>query len=448
MITPDSVVVGVEPQDISLDRFLQVQRDAFSPAAASAGAAYVELAKLRVSIAFLLAVFGHESTYATNPAAIVVKYDTKNPGNCRTPRTGPYPVIDTPRGRFVQYPDWVAGWCDLSYRLFDPAYVYVQEGRTTIRQVIERFAPASDNNRPDAYVNAVVADMNAWIESAPMAGFEMPADINGVPVRKAFIPAGNSNRPGEPANAAGLQWITVHETANPNAGANAEMHRRFAHGANGYGGGGHPAQGSDPAYEGVSFTFCVDDHEIVWLLPLEEKSWQSSDGADGTGNSSVSIETCVNVDGDWSKTRENLSQLVAYLAGHAPGRSIDRVAQHNKWARDHKNCPTRMRANNGAEWNAMLTRAIEIGTPPADPARLFPETGHSIAFGFRAFWEQFGDDATSISIFGYPLTEEISENGRTVQYFERAVFEYWPENPEPHRVLLRRLGADLLDKAA
>jgi hypothetical protein len=31
-----------------------------------------------------------------------------------------------------------------------------------------------------------------------------------------------------------------------------------------------------------------------------------------------------------------------------------------------------------------------------------------------------------------------------VQYFERAVFEYHPENDEPYRVLLRRLGAEAL----
>lgn len=79
-----------------------------------------------------------------------------------------------------------------------------------------------------------------------------------------------------------------------------------------------------------------------------------------------------------------------------------------------------------------------------DGVRVFPETGHGIGHGFRAYWEQFGDDAQSIRIFGYPLTEELSEDGRTVQYFERARFEFWPENPEPHRVLLSRLGADAL----
>src|SRR5207244_9299315 len=43
----------------------------------------------------------------------------------------------------------------------------------------------------------------------------------------------------------------------------------------------------------------------------------------------------------------------------------------------------------------------------------------------------------------YPLSEEVSENGLTVQYFERARFEWHPENAgTPYEVLLGRLGAD------
>lgn len=77
---------------------------------------------------------------------------------------------------------------------------------------------------------------------------------------------------------------------------------------------------------------------------------------------------------------------------------------------------------------------------PSDAALWFPETGHSIGGGFRAFWEANG----GLAIFGYPLTDELQEDGMIVQYFERAVFEFHPENQDPYRVLLRRLGADAL----
>ena len=58
--------------------------------------------------------------------------------------------------------------------------------------------------------------------------------------------------------------------------------------------------------------------------------------------------------------------------------------------------------------------------------------------------------------FGYPLSEELTEtleDGKpyTVQYFERARFEYHPENPAPYDVLLgqfgRRIVAALDDNA-
>ncbi len=66
----------------------------------------------------------------------------------------------------------------------------------------------------------------------------------------------------------------------------------------------------------------------------------------------------------------------------------------------------------------------------------FSATGHSLAYGFKAFWERNG----GLPVFGYPLTEEFSENGVTVQYFERQRFEWHPENPDPYKVLLGLLG--------
>jgi hypothetical protein len=92
--------------------------------------------------------------------------------------------------------------------------------------------------------------------------------------------------------------------------------------------------------------------------------------------------------------------------------------------------------------------AARYPTPPAnqrantDNPRRFPETGHTAGGRFRAYWEQHGGLAQQ----GYPLSEEFPEqsdlDGRTytVQYFERAVFEYHPENPPPYDVLLTQLG--------
>lgn len=67
----------------------------------------------------------------------------------------------------------------------------------------------------------------------------------------------------------------------------------------------------------------------------------------------------------------------------------------------------------------------------------YSETGFPICFGFRDYWNTHG----GLFIFGYPISSEFTEDGMTVQYFERAVFEYHPNNPSEYRVLLRRLGA-------
>ncbi len=54
----------------------------------------------------------------------------------------------------------------------------------------------------------------------------------------------------------------------------------------------------------------------------------------------------------------------------------------------------------------------------------FAPTGHFLAYGFKSYWETHG----GLAVFGYPISEELTENGRTVQYFERARFEWWPEH--------------------
>ncbi len=75
-------------------------------------------------------------------------------------------------------------------------------------------------------------------------------------------------------------------------------------------------------------------------------------------------------------------------------------------------------------------------------ALFFPQTGQTLDRSFLTYWTTHGGLAAQ----GYPLSEEFIEvsdlNGQpyTVQYFERAVFEYHPEKPAPNDVLLSQLG--------
>ena len=73
----------------------------------------------------------------------------------------------------------------------------------------------------------------------------------------------------------------------------------------------------------------------------------------------------------------------------------------------------------------------------------------SVLGGFRTFWRSRG----GLPIFGYPLTEEFTEqnptdgNFYTVQYFERARFEWHPEHRgTPFEFQLGLLGTWALDR--
>ncbi|HEX2915155.1 MAG TPA: hypothetical protein VH186_30465 [Chloroflexia bacterium] len=79
------------------------------------------------------------------------------------------------------------------------------------------------------------------------------------------------------------------------------------------------------------------------------------------------------------------------------------------------------------------------GVPNSNAGWYFPATRHTLHNGFLGYWLSHG----SVTVLGYPISEEFSDNGRTVQYFERGVMEYWPENPEPYKVLLRSLGREI-----
>ncbi|HEX5503456.1 MAG TPA: hypothetical protein VFW96_12595, partial [Thermomicrobiales bacterium] len=68
-------------------------------------------------------------------------------------------------------------------------------------------------------------------------------------------------------------------------------------------------------------------------------------------------------------------------------------------------------------------------------AAYFAATQHTLRGAFGAFWAAHG----GLAQFGYPISEEFTEDGRVVQYFERARFELGPGGA----VRLTRLGADL-----
>lgn len=168
-----------------------------------------------------------------------------------------------------------------------------------------------------------------------------------------FIPEGAPNRGGPMVP----KYLTLHDTANPNVGANAEMHGKYM-------------RGPEAARREVSWHFTVDDKEIRQHLPLDVNGWHASDGY-GPGNTqSIAIEICENADGDRAKAEANAAMLCAYLIKNVssllPYPSC--MKQHHDFARDKKNCPHIIRGRTGG-WEAFLLKVSDLMGPlPWNPA--------------------------------------------------------------------------------
>ena len=85
------------------------------------------------------------------------------------------------------------------------------------------------------------------------------------------------------------------------------------------------------------------------------------------------------------------------------------------------------------------------GASAAPNCQTFPLTGKTVCDPFLAYWQANG----GVTQQGLPLTDAFQEtiDGKTytVQYFERARFEYHPENADPRfQVLLGLLGSEQL----
>jgi lipoprotein-anchoring transpeptidase ErfK/SrfK len=83
-----------------------------------------------------------------------------------------------------------------------------------------------------------------------------------------------------------------------------------------------------------------------------------------------------------------------------------------------------------------LSKKGSCGQLPSESCRLFDETGHTLRWGFKIFWEANGGE----QMIGLPLTEDFAAaDGWTTQYFERAVL-LWKKN---ENVKPKAIGKDI-----
>ena len=156
-------------------------------------------------------------------------------------------------------------------------------------------------------------------------------------IKRLIVSDAISNRvsfgKGNPRN-----YLTIHQTGNTSAGANAMAHHRLqARSGVGYG-----------------WHWQVDDKEAIQTHDHDFKIWHAGDGR-GKGNTeSISIEICVNLDGDYNQAVENGAKLASIILKEE-NIPIERMVQHNYWT--GKNCPEQIRAcKNGICWSNFVEK--------------------------------------------------------------------------------------------
>ena len=230
-----------------------------------------------------------------------------------------------------------------------------------------RSAPAKNAPKVGGYSHGAVVTVlelrdgwaqtdRGWVYAAYLRPVVQEADRttdNGVAIQRDYIAKGRKNRPG---GVNPRRYITIHETGNKAATADAAAHGTYLK--------------SDSAEAGrVSWHYTVDDHAIVQHLPDGETAYHAGDGADGPGNTtSIGIEICVNAGGDFEASKRNAAALVRLLMSEY-GIPLYYVVQHNRW--NGKDCPRTIRGTKGG-WEAFLSLCGRekpdqgIGTPAAD----------------------------------------------------------------------------------
>lgn len=167
-------------------------------------------------------------------------------------------------------------------------------------------------------------------------------------ITQDLIPKGRRNRPGYKL---APKYVTVHDTANTDAGAGAKAHASYL-------------KGATAAAIPSSWHFTVDDKDVIYQhLPLTENGWHCGDGTNGTGNrQSIGVEICENRDGNRTKAEANAAWLVAKLLKDY-GLGMTAIKQHYNWS--GKNCPRVLRGRAGG-WTGFVA-AVEKHLAPATP---------------------------------------------------------------------------------
>lgn len=161
---------------------------------------------------------------------------------------------------------------------------------------------------------------------------------------KDFIPEGSKNRPMTENT---KKYITIHDTANKEFGANAVSHAEYI----------------KTIEDLTSWHYTVDENGAYQHIPDDEKSYHTSDKF--ANENSISIELCVNEDGDFAETFENAIELTKMLM-EEHGIPAENVVTHEHWT--GKNCPASLLGDGWDEFKRRISPTEEEGNETELPA--------------------------------------------------------------------------------
>jgi hypothetical protein len=182
--------------------------------------------------------------------------------------------------------------------------------------------------------------------------------------RTALIPVSTDDKPDGRTGAKLTRFsaMVIHETANEDPEATAEMHRRYWN----PGGGGALIS---------SVQFVADAHESIQLIPIDEQAWHAGDV---TGNTTgVGIEICVNSRAGFPAACRKAALVTARVI-HAEGTVPvvgATVRKHGSYpGTTHRNCPQHL---NAGDWAVTWAQFMDM---------VKQEYAVLIGFDYPALW--------------------------------------------------------------
>lgn len=468
----NTVVLGV-PADIPFEIWDEWLNEQGSPLVAVSRLAYNVAVIARVLPSFLLGMYEHESNSGTRGAAV----HTLSMGNTRQayradgeplffgvePKKNPDGSIvlyeNAPGSFFPVFRSLLDGVISTVARLMADNWAYWGRGLRTVAQIVPVWAPSKDGNNVENYIAKVVGVMQTLRGRAT-------AGTGGTKLVRVALLAGHANLSGGNEFEAETTRIITPRTAavlRSKYGADVRVYTPDGPDAD-----HEPGDGTFPGSLSAAARAVVADAERGWvphlitelhtegvgnpatrgcfgifpnmggeldadardkLIPMVVRRMSEYLGIPLRGNGTMA-ETSTGVGGTGSR-------LGFFAATYSLRNSTERVIFE---CGTHTNPIERELMRTERYYNGVAVAiadgvaeyyGVPVALPPIDPDTrepdqefvFFPETGCTIHGWFRQYWEgvQMDGQPAGLEIFGYPRTNEIVEDGRTVQYFDRAV---------------------------